>query len=82
MLAEASEVDVDQPDADRYSTWSRLWSLLCSRLFYFRLSSSNCTVPGVLSLKLLQAYLDDVHFQAPGRLFACRGPRQFMHTPV
>ena len=26
--------------------------------------------------------LDDVHFQAPGRLFAGRGPRQFMHTPV
>ena len=26
--------------------------------------------------------LDDVPFQAPGRLFACRGPIQFRHTPV
>ena len=32
------------------SIWSRLWSLRCSRPFHFRLSSSDCTIPGVLAV--------------------------------
>ena len=34
----------------RYSICSWLWNLCCSRLFYFRLSSNNCTILGALYL--------------------------------